>query len=85
MNDKTLLIKNGHIVNSQEISKKDIFVKNGKINKIDSNIDLECDRVIDATGLYIIPGAIDPPINAKGIDPIRKGNKSFNEKLPAFT
>ena len=63
MNNKTLLIKNGHIVNSQEISKKDIFIKNGKINKIDSNIDLECDRVIDATGLYIIPGGIDPQVH----------------------
>ena len=63
MNNKTLLIKNGHIVNSQEISKKDIFIKNGKINKIDSNIDLECDRIIDATGLYIIPGGIDPQVH----------------------
>ena len=28
---------------------------------------------------------IEPPKNAKGIDPIRKGIKSFDEKLPAFT
>ena len=36
MNNKTILIKNGLIVNSQEITQKDIFINNGQIEKIDS-------------------------------------------------
>jgi len=63
MNNKTILIKNGLIVNSQEITQKDIFINNGQIEKIDSNIKIECDKIIDASGLYIMPGGIDPQVH----------------------
>jgi len=63
MNNKTILIKNGLIVNSQEITQKDIFINNGQIETIDSNIELECDKIIDASGLHIMPGGIDPQVH----------------------
>ena len=63
MNSKTILIKNGLIVNSNEITQKDIFINNGHIEKIADNIDMECDKTIDASGLYVMPGGIDPQVH----------------------
>ena len=63
MNNKTILIKNGLIVNSKEITQKDIFINNGHIEKISDNIDMECDQTIDASGLYVMPGGIDPQVH----------------------
>ena len=63
MNNTKILIKNGLIVNSKEITKKDIFIHNGHIEKIADNIDMECDKTIDASGLYVMPGGIDPQVH----------------------
>tara|TARA_B100001113_G_scaffold232071_1_gene190624 strand:- start:55 stop:1374 length:1320 start_codon:yes stop_codon:yes gene_type:complete len=63
MNNTKILIKNGLIVNSNEITKKDIFIHNGHIEKIADNIDMECDKTIDASGLYVMPGGIDPQVH----------------------
>ena len=63
MNNSHLIIKNGFLVSSNEIVKKDILIKNGKIEKIESELNIECDNIIDAHNLYIIPGAIDPQVH----------------------
>jgi len=63
MNDNYLIIKNGFLVSSNEIIKKDILIKHGKIEKIESELDIECDNIIDAHNLYVIPGAIDPQVH----------------------
>lgn len=57
----SLLIKNGIIVDREFGLNKigDIFVKDGKINKIGENLDVKADEVIDAKGKYIMPGFID--------------------------
>ena len=63
MNKSNTLIKNGFLVSSNGIVKKDIYIKNGKIEKIESNLNIECDNIIDAHNLYILPGAIDPQVH----------------------
>lgn len=59
----TLLIKGGTIVNRGKRFVGDIYVKNGFIEKIAPSIDRTCDREIDATGLYVLPGIIDDQVH----------------------
>ena len=63
MNDNHLIIKNGFLVSSNGIVKKDILINNGTIENIDSEINEPCDNIIDAENLYIMPGAIDPQVH----------------------
>ena len=59
----TILIKNAQVVNRGKIFHSDILIKNGRIEKIDSNIDVKVDREIDATGKYVLPGIIDDQVH----------------------
>jgi dihydroorotase-like cyclic amidohydrolase len=57
-----MLIKNGSVVFETETRKTDILVRDGKIAAIfEPDQAPECKgEVIDAKGLYVLPGAIDP-------------------------
>lgn len=59
----TILIKNAQVVNRGKIFHSDILVKNGRIEKIDSSINVNADREIDATGKYVLPGIIDDQVH----------------------
>ena len=59
----TLLIKNATLVNENKIFKSDVFVENGRILKIDTNINKQADKIIDATGLHLLPGMIDDQVH----------------------
>lgn len=52
----SLLIKNGTIVTSEKKFKSDVFIENEIIKKIGENLELEGSQVIDARGMYLIPG-----------------------------
>lgn len=52
------LIKNGTIVTADRTYKADVLIEGESITAIGH--DLKADKVIDATGCYIIPGGIDP-------------------------
>ena len=60
---KSILIKNGQIINRGQIKSQDIFIKNGFIERIDNQIDIHSDMEIDATGKYIFPGIIDDQVH----------------------
>lgn len=54
------LIKNGTIFNyNKTIFNMDILIEDSKIVAIDTNINEDNCEIIDATGLYILPGLID--------------------------
>ncbi len=59
----SILIKNTRIVNEGKITASDVLIKNGRIEKIASTIDIQADREIDATGLHLIPGIIDDQVH----------------------
>ena len=63
MNDKKILIKNGNLVSSENISKQDILISNGKISEIGSFETINADHIIDASDKYIFPGIIDPQVH----------------------
>lgn len=57
----TLLLKNGTILDyaSHVQEKMDILIKEEKISRIGKEINDEADKILDCTGLYIMPGMID--------------------------
>ena len=54
-----LLIKNGQIVTANEVFRGDIGVQDGKIALIGASLDVPATTVVDASGKYVLPGAID--------------------------
>jgi len=63
MKNYKILIKNGTIVDSKTQIKKDVLISNGKIEKVEKNINPQADRIIDACQKFIIPGVIDPQVH----------------------
>jgi dihydropyrimidinase len=55
----TLLIKNGTIVTATDLYKGDVLVEGEKISVIGTALTMPADRVIDASGKYVLPGGID--------------------------
>ena len=61
---KTTLIKNATIINENSKFVSDLLIKEGKIEKIDSNISVESNHeVVDAEGLLLLPGCIDDQVH----------------------
>ena len=57
----SLLIKNGHVIDP-EIKLdmvRDVLVQGDRIVRVDENISEAADEVIDANGMYVMPGFID--------------------------
>jgi len=60
----TVLIRNAKLVNEGKTYFADVFIKNGFIEKIDTNgIAMQADQVINAEGLYLMPGVIDDQVH----------------------
>ena len=59
----SLLIKNGNIVTAADNYVADIFIEGEKISSIGKNLSVKADEIIDATGLLVFPGAIDPHVH----------------------
>jgi dihydropyrimidinase len=61
---KDLLIQHGTIITSEKTFLSDILVSGGKIFSIGENLSHNKDtEIIDASGKYIFPGAIDPHVH----------------------
>ena len=60
-----LLLKNGRIVTTERIFRKDIFISNGKIETIGSNLQASDKniKIIDASDYYVLPGGVDPHVH----------------------
>jgi dihydropyrimidinase len=56
----SVLFKGGTIVNATGRYVADVFADGDKIKAIGTGLDNPADEVVDAKGLYILPGAIDP-------------------------
>jgi dihydroorotase len=64
MSAPSILIKNASIVNEGRILQGDVFVKNGRIESIGGSLSAKgAAREIDATGLHLLPGAIDDQVH----------------------
>jgi dihydroorotase len=59
----TILIKSATIVNENKQYVADVLVKDGLIDRIDAQIDIQAHQVINAEGLYLLPGCIDDQVH----------------------
>jgi dihydroorotase len=58
-----ILIKNAQIVNEGKIYKSDVLIEDKIIKKIAAEITIEAEQIIDAKGLYLLPGVIDDQVH----------------------
>lgn len=54
-----LLIKGGTVVTAKESYIADVAVNEGKIAAIGTGLNIDADKVVDATGKLVLPGALD--------------------------
>lgn len=62
------LIRNGRIITACDDYVADVLMSNGKIHTIGHNIEVGQDvTVIDATGLYVLPGGVDTHVHMENV------------------
>lgn len=59
----SVLIKNGRVVTASDDYIADVYVEGEAISAIGKNLSVKADKVIDATGKIVFPGAIDPHVH----------------------
>ncbi len=71
----SILIVNAKIVNEGKIIEGDLFIRNGKIEKVGSDLSRpDADKVIDANGNYLLPGLIDDQVHFREPGLTHKGD-----------
>jgi dihydroorotase len=59
----SLIIRNARLVNEGQIQTVDVEIKNGRIEKIASQIGTSANEEVDAKGNYMFPGIIDDQVH----------------------
>ena len=59
----SVLIKNGRVVTVGDDCVADIFIEGETITAIGKNLSVKADEVIDAAGMLVFPGGIDPHVH----------------------
>lgn len=70
----SILIKNTQLVNRGRITSGDIFIRNGRIERVDSTIDEKATIELDGEGLHALPGIIDDQVHFREPGLIHKAN-----------
>lgn len=59
----SILIKNGHIITASDDYRGDVLIEGEKITQIGDQLNVSADKVIDAAGMVVMPGGIDPHVH----------------------
>jgi dihydropyrimidinase len=59
----SLLIKNGRIVTATDNFTGDVFIEGETVSAVGRSLKVQADTTIDATGLLVMPGGIDPHVH----------------------
>lgn len=82
VNVMLMLIKNGEVFAPEYLGKKDLLITNNKIGYIEDEIPIPEDfvdiKVIDAAGMYVVPGFIDSHVHIMG----GGGEGSYRTRTP---
>ncbi len=71
----TLLIVNARIVNEGAISEGDVFIRDGRVERVGFGLTgAQADRVIDARGRHLLPGMIDDQVHFREPGLTHKGD-----------
>ncbi|MFN8297048.1 MAG: dihydropyrimidinase [Chitinophagales bacterium] len=57
------LIKNGRVITATDDYVADIYIEGEKVIAIGKNLEQQADTIIDAKGLLVMPGGIDPHVH----------------------
>lgn len=75
------LIKNAKIVNEGQIFESDLLIENDLISKISQNIpETDVDKIIDASGKFLLPGVIDDQVHFREPGLTHKGDIASESK-----
>lgn len=58
-----VVIRNGTIISASDTYSADLAIRDGKLIMIGQNLNIEAARVFDATGRFVLPGAIDAHVH----------------------
>src|SRR5947208_6864518 len=56
----SILIKGGRVITAADDYVADVYVEDERISMIGESLDQAADKVIDASGKYVLPGGVDP-------------------------
>ena len=56
----SVLIKGGRVITAADDYVADVFIEDERITLIGESLDMQADKVIDASGKYLLPGLVDP-------------------------
>src|SRR5689334_10597771 len=56
----SVLIKGGRVVTAADDYVADVYIEDETVTLIGESLDQPADKVIDATGKYLLPGGVDP-------------------------
>src|SRR5260221_3350718 len=59
----SLVIKNGRVITATDDYVADIYIEGETVKAIGKNLNVKADQEIDATGLLVMPGGIDPHVH----------------------
>lgn len=59
----SILIRNGRVITATDDYQADIFIKGETVQAIGKNLAVNAEREIDASGLLVLPGGIDPHVH----------------------
>ncbi len=72
---QTTVIRNAQLVNEGQITESDILLKNGRIEKIATDMEAPAGaEVVDAAGRYLLPGMIDDQVHFREPGLTHKGD-----------
>ncbi|NNM04696.1 MAG: dihydropyrimidinase [Gemmatimonadetes bacterium] len=75
MNRDSILIRGGTVVVGDDVMKASVLVRGETIAEVGELAGVSADRVVDATGLLVLPGAIDPHVH---FNETNKGHKGVH-------
>ena len=78
-----IVIKGAKIINEGKILEKDLYIKNGRIEKIGSVSPLERVHEINADRLYLMPGIIDDQVHFREPGLIHKADLASESRAAA--
>ena len=81
---KTTLIKNAIIVNEGKQMQLDLLIAGDRIARIDKDISAADAHIIDAAGMFLIPGAIDDQVHFREPGLTHKGEIYTEAKAAVF-
>src|SRR6187551_2231424 len=59
----SVLIKNGRVITATDDYLADVFIEGEMVTAIGKNLQVIADKLIDATGLLVMPGGVDPHVH----------------------